>query len=462
MRNTTPAQTEKLRTSLAHRQEQPPAALHSSRRLTAPHELRSRTRRVNNTDRPASDAGHKLRRVINPAPRRDGQQAGDVILTGTAWPQLYRPGLLARLGEIFIVVIDTSVITGDIIKTIKGKLPSPLLLSMQTGLIRGFMAHHTWAEVPRVLAKRCPAEGVDPEAAERLWWRSYVGVIRFVPTGDLPPGDVALERALGERDASDLPTLKLASLIAPTVVLAADADLQGVGLAYERWWEVPETIRKIVAGQGSTELAARTVFGAGYGTVAAIRGLARVLQKPPVALTVGLLATVAVITYRSWLPYVRRKIDAASPRVRHAAGSIGRGLLHLLEEYGAALTIWSSAQRGRPGCTLSHRVARILATSPKPMTRTEIAAQLHDEVLKRGHRAVMMRLYAILRSHQAFCEISRGRWQLGKENANFGGLELHTTPLTSNPQSRSQGRPPAAAVQIAPLSAHDRLFGGST
>ena len=181
---------------------------------------------------------------------------------------------------------------GDVIKTIRGGLPSPLLLAMQTGLVRGFMAHHTWAEVPRVLAKRCPAEGVDPEAAEKLWWHSYVGVIRFVPTGDLPAGDLALERALGARDATDLPTLKLASLITSTVVLAADADLKDIGLAYERWWEVPEAIRKIVVGHGGTELAAKAAFGAGYVTVAAIRGLARALQKPPVALTIGVTGQV--------------------------------------------------------------------------------------------------------------------------------------------------------------------------
>jgi len=63
----------------------------------------------------------------------------------------------------------------------KGKLPSPLFLAMKTGLVRGFMAHHTWAEVPCVLAKRAPREGVDLRAAEGLWWNSYVKVIRFVP-----------------------------------------------------------------------------------------------------------------------------------------------------------------------------------------------------------------------------------------------------------------------------------------
>jgi len=90
-------------------------------------------------------------------------------------------GSLAGLSEIFTVVIDTSVITSDVIATLKGKLPSPLFLAMKTGLVRGFMAHHTWAEVPRVLAKRAPREGVDLRAAEGLWWNSYVKVIRFVP-----------------------------------------------------------------------------------------------------------------------------------------------------------------------------------------------------------------------------------------------------------------------------------------
>ena len=57
-----------------------------------------------------------------------------------AWPHPYYPAALAELGKIFIVVIDTSVITGDVIKTVKGGLPSPLLLAMRTGLVRGCVA----------------------------------------------------------------------------------------------------------------------------------------------------------------------------------------------------------------------------------------------------------------------------------------------------------------------------------
>ncbi len=133
--------------------------------------------------------------------------AGLVMVSRTARPPLpiHQAGALAALGEIFTVVIDTSMITSDVIKTVKWGLPSPLYLAMRTGLVRGFMAHHTWAEVPRILAKRAPREGADLAAAEKLWWQSYVKVIRFVPTGDLPPGDPVLEQALGARDPRACP-----------------------------------------------------------------------------------------------------------------------------------------------------------------------------------------------------------------------------------------------------------------
>src|ERR1022692_500837 len=106
-----------------------------------------------------------------------------------ASPWLAYPSALGRLGEVFIAVIDTSVMTTDVINTLKGRLPSPLMAAMRTGLVRGFMAHHTWAEVPRVLTKRAGREKFDAGAAERIWWRSYVDVIHFVPTGSLPAAD---------------------------------------------------------------------------------------------------------------------------------------------------------------------------------------------------------------------------------------------------------------------------------
>lgn len=105
------------------------------------------------------------------------------------------------IAEMFAVVIDTSVITSDVIKTVKGGLPSPLYLAMETGWYGGI-----WRITPgprcRALAKRAPKENRDLAAAEKLWWDHYVKLIRFVSTAGLPPGDPDLEKALGTRDAS--------------------------------------------------------------------------------------------------------------------------------------------------------------------------------------------------------------------------------------------------------------------
>jgi predicted nucleic acid-binding protein len=350
------------------------------------------------------------------------------VSLGAASPTIALPTVHLALAEMYVVVIDTSVITGDVIKSAKGGLPSPLYLAMETGLVRGYMAHHTWAEVPRVLAKRASRENCDLAAVEKLWWDRYVKLIRFVPTADLPPGDPELEKALGARDASDLPTLKLASLIAPAVVLAADRDLVNIGLAYERWWDVPEAIRKMVAGQDSTELAARAVFGSAYVTATLVRGTARALQRPWVAAVVLAAAAVAAVTRDMWYPHLRERAGQASPTVRDAVASAGRWVLGRVEEYGRALAVWSAARRGSPGQTLAHAAARELAASPEPMTRTEIVDRLHRHTAGRGHQAVMADLLVTLNRHQAFCQVARHRWQLGKEDAQVGSYVIPTQP----------------------------------
>ncbi len=163
-----------------------------------------------------------------------------------------------------------------------------------------------------------------------------------------------------------------------------------------------------------------------FTAVALVRGAARAIQHPPIAATIGAVTILAFLTRHAWYPRIKHKIEEVSPGIREAGVKFGRFLLDGAEQHLAALTVWSSAQRGHAGGTFTHRIARILATSPAPMTRTEVTARLRDDVAQHGHRKVMYGLYAVLNKHQAFCEISRGRWQLGKENANFGGLASTT------------------------------------
>jgi hypothetical protein len=62
------------------------------------------------------------------------------LLAGSR-PALAHEAALARPAETQFAAIGSPVIVGEVTKTVKNKLPSPLFLAMRTGLVHGFMAH---------------------------------------------------------------------------------------------------------------------------------------------------------------------------------------------------------------------------------------------------------------------------------------------------------------------------------
>jgi len=66
--------------------------------------------------------------------------------------------------------------------------------------------------------------------------------------------------------------------------------------------------------------------------------------------------------------------------------------------------------------TLLHQLARVLAVTEAPMTRTELVTALDLP----EHRAAMANVASLLLGHRAFHEVHRGRWQLGREKIDFG------------------------------------------
>jgi hypothetical protein len=83
------------------------------------------------------------------------------------------------------------------------------------------------------------------------------------------------------------------------------------------------------------------------------------------------------------------------------------------------------------------------------MTRTEIAGRLRAQVAARGHQAVMADLQATLNRHQAFCQVTRHRWQLGKDDARVGSYMILAQP----PGSPGQPHHDAPCARAASLPA---------
>jgi hypothetical protein len=97
----------------------------------------------------------------------------------------------------------------------------------------------------------------------------------------------------------------------------------------------------------------------------------------------------------------------------------------IAEDYGRAQqqhrsgqVVWLQAERGEPGTQMLYRVAWVLACHG-PLTRTEILHHLDAVPAGYRHRELMDDLYRMLREFPMFCEVSPGRWQVGRRGVDF-------------------------------------------
>ncbi|WP_206506626.1 hypothetical protein [Streptomyces chrestomyceticus] len=69
---------------------------------------------------------------------------------------------------------------------------------------------------------------------------------------------------------------------------------------------------------------------------------------------------------------------------------------------------WRQAERGTPGDTLLHRVARTLVSSREPVARTAIVERLNEAVPGAGHTERMAAVRDVLTSHAIFVDVTGG------------------------------------------------------
>jgi hypothetical protein len=215
---------------------------------------------------------------------------------------------------------------------------------MRDGTYRGFITHHVWADVPRVLEDvRSPASG------STLSGRMSCGggrICRYcAPCA--PPGLPMTSEAdrLTLEDPTDVPTLQLHGVTAPAVLVASDRDLRRSGLVPEPWPVVRRAVRDVGIPEGKarevTNFAGSLVEGTLLGVGPSLQGragerlgrghrdVARGRRPPDVSPDTP---TPARAVY-SRCPFA----TLAMPRlVQHGQGS----------------SIWAAAETGTPGTTL--------------------------------------------------------------------------------------------------------------
>ncbi|MBE8520712.1 hypothetical protein ILP97_25045 [Amycolatopsis sp. H6(2020)] len=310
-----------------------------------------------------------------------------------------------------LAVFDCSVVTSDVIAATRRVPLSSFVAAMQNSTVRGFITRRVWAEVPRVLEDRWREDGgaFDLDAALRIWWRNYVPLLYTVDTDRLPYTDEAEQ--LAKEDPSDVGMLQLHGVLGPAALVSHDRDLQRSGLAHENWIQLRSAIGQVGKAEGEAhaalQVASLAVEGATRTVVATAHGAWR---HPMAAVMIAAALTGGFFTYRRTHPIPANKFGAF---LRDVGRAVVTHAAEVTERFDRGATVWANAERGSLGEALLHRVARLVACSPEPMTRTEILCAM-PEFPGRNYNQRMYNLYALLCTYPMFCEVQPHHWQVGR------------------------------------------------
>ncbi|MEV5129811.1 hypothetical protein OG322_17345 [Streptomyces sp. NBC_01260] len=322
---------------------------------------------------------------------------------------LYQRGPLRR------ALLDTSVLTSDIIAATRRRDPSSFVAGARAGTVRCLIPIHVWEEVPRVLADRHREGGrFDLGRALELWHSRYAPVLYVVDAAGLPMTPQA--QVLAGRDASDVPMLLLAGVIAPVVVIGTDSDLVDSGLADADYVALRAALGHVGVTEGRmADLERQASIAANMTGYLAKAAVAQLSERKQLALVVASGALVGALYWDSRkrkrpkvpvqrTPVLPMVLEHASTRLAaHAAR-------HTLGE-----NRWCKAELGTPGDTLLHKVARTVTECREPQTRTAIVQRLSEAVPGSNHKEQMAAVLDVLDTHPMFVDATgRGHWQVGR------------------------------------------------
>jgi hypothetical protein len=309
------------------------------------------------------------------------------------------------------VVVDADVLYRNIDFAVRWRNPGALLgqASRSYSLISGivlFAAAEVRDEAVRHMPDIARRRGVSLDVVEEAWREMIVPSVRFVEVG----ADVVNDPRLEGVDPKDLPSARLAALLAPAV-LATD------NRKHYRPFAIPDTKTDAIA----KDLFTLGRFGTGtkgvmlfpmLGSAAATEGSKKVIAKlgSDSAALIGLLILGGLVYFLS-----TDRGRSLRSRLGEVARDAGPPLAEMMANVTAAedrVSAFAVDRVGDPNALAL--VARRLATGQTVMTTVEIADTLRMNGFGfDGSRAHRTATRAWLELTPCFCEADRGRWTLG-------------------------------------------------
>jgi len=242
------------------------------------------------------------------------------------------------------------------------------------------------------------------------WEQKYRPVLRVVT---ITAGDVKDDRVerIAARDPSDGAFAALASLLAPCIALAEDPDITEHGLAAREW--EPLALLAGTAAESATPLVTM-MFGTNASarlSVAAIGAVARSRWWP-----------LALAAIAGGLYLLHRQEPITKERVARWMEAGARALEPVAQYLEAAYAVGEDAHRQLRAAAIipvsnpappQHRLARLVAVTPRSCTGTELTTLLAQE----GLQVTRDRVLNVLRYYSYFEQSRPHHWQIGHQRA---------------------------------------------
>lgn len=330
------------------------------------------------------------------------------------------------------MITDSGMLMGEVLQSSRrpdgsaGGRVTSLLWAIHHRKAVLYLPRHILEEVERDLPRRAKS-GDDLDLAYVRLRTLYLSRARII---DVPRGWALTDRrvlALAARHPTDLPAAQLAVTIGGCFLLSEDPDLCDIPrLGFSAWLKVThaaanETEVETILMTASMPLnVAEAAIGAAYRRIAA----APTWTKLAVAGVAALVLIGGVWWVRSGK--AGKVIERAQPVIRELGQTYGPPLTETMQRYSLGQIVFDRAVVSRADAQmLGERIAQVLAYAHKPLLAVDIARELESPGNLRD-RTQMVR--SELQDCTAFCEVSRGRWQLGRsigyKRASLSPLEV--------------------------------------
>lgn len=330
--------------------------------------------------------------------------------------------------QLRVIVVDTNILLQDLGRLCRTGKQTTLLFEAEIGFVRLLVTPQIINEVNEHISRYAARTGISPEAMRSMWSEYQRALTVVAPQ----PSKSLRVRSLALRDPDDVPTAELTEVVAPSLALSDDKDLQDLGLAQKGNWlpyvlQVSRVVERDAINVCIRIGGAYLIYGFSEAAVGLAKAVIAVLRRIPKKslLVIGAsLATLFVVprTRRQiawWISSVIASGREVWPSVANTVEGLALALQRMSADWSNAASFLSENELQASGVPTNLRgyTIRVLAHSLHPLKPDEVLRRAKELGYKPRGAGSLRYLRNLLRRDPLFISPDGYEWKLSRSDA---------------------------------------------